>query len=576
MRVRVRSVALAALVGGLLAGPAPADDGEPFDERARNVFFHRPDSKTSDLIEDLISNFSTGSVADRTRDRHELERIGHWSVEPLVEALIEAEPPIRSASALTLGNIRDPRAIVPLREAVERETSHPYVAGFAALALGRYRDADSVAPLAEALRSPKSIRILRAAAPLTVARIRSPEAATLLMERIREGEGDTYVKASRFLALGFFPELALRADRPEPSETLRKGIRSKRREHRRAAVLGFLVATSHRRDTRDFLLKRLDQADSPSVEIPLLVGLSRYADADTTKRLAHVAARPGDEIVRAAACGLLVTRHDPAAMSDLLSILRKAAPATLKASAVVALAGIDDDDASSAVLDRLNGKSPVVRGAAAVGATLLTSLTARDEALRRIDARLRRNAETSRDVRANLKMARAVLRGELATPQWREVGADRVFGFLFATYEDRLLHLVNRTAEEVLDEGKIKNLQTDTEILPGSGDGGSSGSGGSSADDGTETGDGDETGDDGGQPGEDVGETPPDGNETDNPTPVDDQPTVEPPPGAKAPSVGSPRTSAWQELRDLKVELRREPYFGVDDLPAPPPATGPR
>jgi len=37
--------------------------------------------------------------------------------------------------------------------------------------------------------------------------------------------------------------------------------------------------------------------------------------------------------------------------------------------------------------------------------------------------------------------------------------------------------------------------------------------------------------------------------------------------------MGSSRTSAWPELRDLKDELRRRPYFTLDDLPLPPAAT---
>jgi len=38
---------------------------------------------------------------------------------------------------------------------------------------------------------------------------------------------------------------------------------------------------------------------------------------------------------------------------------------------------------------------------------------------------------------------------------------------------------------------------------------------------------------------------------------------------------GVARTSQYQELRDLLVELRRRPYFAMEDLPAPATTPGP-
>jgi hypothetical protein len=37
--------------------------------------------------------------------------------------------------------------------------------------------------------------------------------------------------------------------------------------------------------------------------------------------------------------------------------------------------------------------------------------------------------------------------------------------------------------------------------------------------------------------------------------------------------MGAARTSQYQELRDLKVELIRSPYLTFADLPAPPTTT---
>ena len=534
---------------GAMTRPARADDPAP-DERTGNIFFRQPDRETAQRIDELIGRFAEDSVGARTVSRRELEDIGYWAVEPLMMALRTKEPPIRAAAALTLCATMDVRGLPALREAVERETSHPFVAGFACIGLGRHRDMLAVEPLRSALRSSKSIHTLRAAAPLTLARLGTPEALTLLQERQRAGTGNFHVKAARLLALGFFPQAALEADRPLPSAALRDGLRAKRRELRRAAMVGFLVATLQRTDTRDVLLDILERESAPEVLLPGLLGLSRFEDAETTQYLAHRAARSGDDDVRVQCCDLLAPRSDVTALDDLLAILRRQNSARLRASAVMALGGIDHPDAAAAVLDKLDDKTPLVRAAAAVASVRLTQESARQDALARIDARITRG-ESSRDVRHNFVEARAVLGGEKAVGQWQEIGAEALFRDLFRPYEERLLREVNLAAEDALDLTKITNLQTDTEILAGN-DPDSAGDGGS-----------DENGGDGnGADGGDDPATPPDG-----PTLPDDQPAVEQPAGAKAPAVGSPRTNAWQELRDLKVDLVRRPLFTADDLP---------
>jgi len=549
--VRVMSaVVLAALPMLALQGGGPealADDPDPIDERAGNIFFHEPDRETANRIEDLIGRFAEDSVRARTAARRELEDIGYWSVQPLTDALEFEEPPIRAAAALTLSAILDPRTVAKLRAAIERETSHPFVAGFAALGLARYRDAEAVEPLRAALRSSKSIHTFRAAAPLALARIGTPEALALLLARLRSRVGGSHVKRARMLALGFFPQAALEPDGPEPSSALRKGLRGKKRELRRAALVGYLVATLSRSDTRDVLMAILERENQAVVLVPGLLGLSRFEDPDTTAYLSHRAARSAeDDVVREQCCDLLAARNDAAALGDLLTILRRTSSARLRASAIMALGGIDDDDAAAAVLAAFTAKSPLVRAAAAVTSVRMPRQAARDEALRRIDARLR-GGESSRDARHNLSEARAVLAGERATGDWREVGAERLFLELFRPYEERLLNEVNLVTEDALDLTKIHNLQADSEVI-----GGGDSDGGSPAE-----------GADGDGPGEAPDPDPP----GDSPTPKDDQPAIDPPAGPKAPAIGSPRIATWQELRDLKVDLQRRPLFVPSDLP---------
>jgi HEAT repeat protein len=533
-----------AVLCALPQGAVRADE-RVHDERTGNVFFREPDRETARRIDELISRFAEDSVGARTAARRELEDIGYWSVEPLITALRTKEPPIRAAAALTLSGTMDRRGLPVLREAVERETSHPFVAGFACIGLARHRDPHAIDPLRSALRSSKSIHTLRAAAPLTLARIGTPEALTLLLERQRIGNGNYHVRSARLLAIGFFPQAALEPDRPLPATALRDGLRAKRRELRRAAVVGFLVATLRRSDTRDAVLTIVERESAPEVLRPALLGLSRFEDPETTAYLARRAARPGDDDVRVQCCDLLAPRNDAGALEHLLAILRRSNAARLRASAVVALGGIDHPDASATVLDKLDDKTPLVRAAAAFASVRMPQETARAEALARIEDRLSKG-ESSRDVRHNLTEARAVLRGEKSAGAWREVGAERLFRTLFRPYEEQLMREVNLAAEDALDLTKITNLQTDTEILAG-GDPESPGDDGDGGD-----------GGDGGDP-----TTPPDG-----PTLPDDQPAVEKPPGPKAPAVGSPRTNAWQELRDLKVELVRRPLFEPEDLPA--------
>ena len=129
---------------------------------------------------------------------------------------------------------------------------------------------------------------------------------------------------------------------------------------------------------------------------------------------------------------------------------------------------------------------------------------------------------------------------------WSQVTRSSMILELGMSYEERLLRHVNRRMEASLDLEKISNLQTDTEIVP-------DGPQVAGDEEGPSPGGGDDGGEDGGgEPGD------PDAPGSDG-TPAD-------PPGLGG-RVGQPRAPLWHELRDLKLRLREEPYFGLDDLP---------
>ncbi len=540
MRFTIAAAALVAVAGTALPVVPALGDGGPVDERRGNVFFSEPDNGTQREIDELMDRMSTDSPQDRARARHALIDIGFWAVEPLVDALQELEPPVKCAAALTLEGIADDRAIAPLRHSIESETSHPFVAAFAALAIGRFRDPGGVPPLTGALDSPKSMHILRAAAPLTLARIHTPEAQELLSVCLSRPRAREPVQAARLLALGFFPSLAFDGARAEPSPVLRHALESKRGAERRAALLGYLVATVNRRDTRDFLMRVLKTEDEASVIVLALLGLSVHGDDEVTRRLSRTALRHKDDHVRYRAAQYLADRGDVAARADLLRILRAPNAAALKAASVLALSSMNDEEAAKAVVERLGDKSPLVRAAAAIGCTRLKVAAARVEAFARIDRRMKTAGESRAAVRHNFELARAVLADERVDVPWREVGEMPIFSQLGRSYEERLLTRVNRQVLDSLDLGKIHNLGTDTEILQ---DGG---------------------------PRLETDSSGPLDNPQDDPAGHD----IDVPEGRGPkpdPMIGgAQRTSAWPELRDLKIHLLKRPYFAPEDLPGAP------
>jgi HEAT repeat protein len=562
---RPRRTLLALVVlAALLPAAATAEDEPDFDELGANAFFSEPDKRTSARIDALIHSFSSAGVLSRTRAREELEEIGFWAVDPLLEALRDLEPPIKCASVLTLEAIGDPRAVVPLRSAIRDNDSRPFVPAFAALALGRYRDTGALEPFVRSLDSGRSA--LRSAIPLALAKIHTDEARDELLRQLRRSRGRLNARMAQYLSLGFFPEAALDTERRLPGKRLAAGLDAKRSEERAAALAGYLVATLPRGDTREFLLDYLRRQSDVAVELVGLVGISRYEDPEVSRLLSRIAAgKRQDDQVRALAADLLVGRGDPVTVHDLLAITRAKGARRLRATAALALASFDDEQAVKAVLSRLDDTSPLVRTAAAIACTQLRVKEQRAKALKIIDSKLRSASENSGPARRVFRVARSVLRGERKAPQWESVVDHEVFRNLDRDHVVRLLAVVNRVVEHSLDLAKIHNLQGDTELES---DGAQSEKGVA-----PESGDQDidDSGDDSGGDDDTI-----EGND-----PVDQQGEPSRPPDPSAEPRGPPgrlatsgRTSNWQELRDLKVRLRERPYFTLEDLPGDGTSTG--
>jgi HEAT repeat protein len=537
-------------------------DGDPPDDAPSRLFFREPDSETSARIGELISKMPTNSVSDRTKARRDLEAIGFWAVDPLIEVVTKREPPFRCDAILVLDAMRDRRAVEPLRVVVVKEASQQYVSGFAALALGRFRDPGAVDVFRVALRSSKSMDMFRAAAPFALVKIHTSEARELLIERVKTPGAKEPARSAALLSLGFFPDVALGPDGVRPGADLVVGLASTNPGERQAALLAFLVAAQARGDSKQFLREHF--ASEPAREVARidLIGLSRSPDADVTELLAKTVERRGAAGVREIAADLLVDRVDASVKASIVQTARGPTSPRLRAACVLALGRLEDEDVRRLVVEKLADPSPIVRAAAAVALTRVHAPAARIDGLAAVEARIK-HVETNDEVRAVLEKARSLLAGERRDVLWTKFNGDDIFADMSLTYVQRLVREVNRRMMSCLDLDKIQNLQTDSEIVPGGPPinpqtGESSGV--------TDTPPTGSIGDGAGGSGAESGG----GGEV--PTPRSPSPSEGPPqsPPGEGGAVGAARTSQYQELRDLKVELLRAPYLTFSDLPAPP------
>lgn len=103
-----------------------------------------------DKIDPIIGDLKGETWGSREKAMETLVRIGKPAVEPLIAALNDDVPAIRTGAAEVLGKIKDGRATEPLIQALEDETGR--VREKAAEALGRIKDGRAVEPLIQALK----------------------------------------------------------------------------------------------------------------------------------------------------------------------------------------------------------------------------------------------------------------------------------------------------------------------------------------------------------------------------------------------------------------------------------------
>ena len=103
-----------------------------------------------DKIDPMIRDLKSETWGSREKAIETLVRIGKPAVEPLITALNDDVPAIRTGAAEVLGKIKDSRATEPLIQALKDETWG--VREKAAEALGRIKDSRAVEPLIQALK----------------------------------------------------------------------------------------------------------------------------------------------------------------------------------------------------------------------------------------------------------------------------------------------------------------------------------------------------------------------------------------------------------------------------------------
>lgn len=144
-----------------------------------------------------IRNRKAKWVGDYSYETATLIDIGTIAVEPLIEALKDANDDLRCQAAEALGEIRDPRAFKPLMEAFKDRNE--YVRGDAAIALGKLGNNKALEPLIIKLNKEReSIALWKIITGLGL--LRDVRACDTLLQLLKDG--DRYVKQYAAEALG--------------------------------------------------------------------------------------------------------------------------------------------------------------------------------------------------------------------------------------------------------------------------------------------------------------------------------------------------------------------------------------
>ncbi len=155
-----------------------------------------------DRIDLLIRDLKDETWGVREKAIETLVRIGKPAVEPLIAALNDDAPAIRTGAAGVLGKIKDSRATDPLIQALENETGR--VREKAAEALGNIKDSRAVDPLIQALKD--DTWVIRETAIEALSRIGKPAVAPLVEALEHEDVGVRTETARALQELGWRPK----------------------------------------------------------------------------------------------------------------------------------------------------------------------------------------------------------------------------------------------------------------------------------------------------------------------------------------------------------------------------------
>jgi HEAT repeat protein len=453
---RLRQGQLLILAGAILlaAGvPSAAPGADPGP-----VFFRDPDRETAKRITEGIALIERASASDHERGRGLLEDVGYWAVEPLRTILKDGDSAQRRNAALVLGTLGDRRALPDLLRTADGDL-YLFASSFAALMVGKYRDSSVLDRLTALLTDTKRGHRRRAAvlALTKIGDLRAFEAIAGLVNPREDG----LVRETAAFCLGFFRDKALVLGpdgRMQPVKELQFAVGDSETALRRAGLLA-LALLGHR-DLKPWYLKvaQNDREDHEVRRIALLA-LGRFPDEDVTKLLLSVVSDPNAAKVEIEmAAMVLKDRRDPAVEQALL----RASPEDPKLKAVftLALSNFESEDVMNRIASRLTDKSDQVRVAAAVGLSRLTAPALKERAIARLTEMLKGKGGTlEANVRFDMERAREILQKGDVPGDFVWLGNEDAAKDLPKDVEERLLDLVNRAVERVLDLSSLTSIK---------------------------------------------------------------------------------------------------------------------
>jgi HEAT repeat protein len=264
------------------------------------------------------------------------------SVEPLLFALKDREPDVRSAAARGLGRFRDRRAVEPLVQMLSDRSALARAA--AAEALGQLGDARAVGWL---------VRLLRDAEPAVRSR------ASMSLKQLGWQPDNDTERAFHLMATGTLRQVAaLGADAIEPLvQLLRNGPPDKQLEAVKA--LGELDD----RKAIEPLLEAL-QKGAPAARIAALEALERFADPSTYEAMEQLFTDPNPS-VRSAAVEVAAKSNGTRAVKGLVPVLKDPSW-EVRQAAVRALGNVGEPAAVEGLCQALQDKDRDVREGAVV------------------------------------------------------------------------------------------------------------------------------------------------------------------------------------------------------------------